>query len=141
MSECPDHDTYCVYPTDLSVPELTCFRSQWILRRRQRPVVPVLRGPMPHRGIKDKEKRSRLLCLYLRPWVMLRTHATDHVPRISNLNLCVLRSSGKDQYPAAIKRLRVTGRRSLTPDLRWVTRSYEEAWKNYIHGNIVSDYS
>ena len=24
VSECPDHETYCVYPTDPSVPELTC---------------------------------------------------------------------------------------------------------------------
>ena len=85
VSECPDHDTYCVYPTDQSVPKLTCFRCQWILRRRQRPVVPVLRGPMPHRGIKDKEKRSRLLCLYLRPWVMLRTHATGNRSCTSHL--------------------------------------------------------
>ena len=141
VSDCPDHALYCVYPTDPSVPDLSCFRSQWILRRRQRPVVPVLRGPMPHRGIKDKEKRSRLLSLYLRPWVMLRSHATDHVAHISNLNLCVLRSSQEEQYPSTIKRLRMTGRRSVTSDQRWCTRSYENAWRNYIQGNVVSEHS
>ena len=104
-------------------------------------MVPVLRGPMPHRGIKDKEKRSRLLSLYLRPWVMLRTHATDQVPRISNLNLCVLRSSNEEQYPSTVKRLRVTGRRSVTSDQRWCTRSYDNAWRSYIQGNVASEYS
>ena len=84
VSDCPDHDLHCVYPTDPSVPELSCFRSQWILRRRQRPVVPVLRGPMPHRGIKDKEKRSRLLSTYvLGSCCALTQRITYHISRIS----------------------------------------------------------
>ena len=95
--------------------------------------------------MESKTKRRDLDCFVsiygLGSCCALTQQATDHAPRISNLNLCVLRSSAEEQYPAAIKRLRMTGRRSSTPDLRWVTRSYEKAWKNYIHGNIVSDYS
>ena len=50
-----DSEHYAVYPSDASSPELQRFRSQWILRRRQRPVVPAPKGPMPHRGLTDTE--------------------------------------------------------------------------------------
>ena len=39
-----------------------------------------------------------------------------------------------------MKRCRVT---SKTPsaELAWATRSYDRAWRSYIRGNVVSDYS
>ena len=81
-AECPDAAQYAVYGSNESIPQLQWYRSKWILRRRARPVVPVLRGPMPHRGVKCKEQRARLLSLYLRPWVMQHANATVYVPHI-----------------------------------------------------------
>ena len=65
VAECEEAARYAVYISDERTPRLQRFRSQWILRRRARPVVPVLRGPLPHRGVKCREQRARLMSLYL----------------------------------------------------------------------------
>ena len=139
-AECCDAAQYAVYGSDDRIPHLQRFRSLWILRRRDRPVVPVLRGPMPHRGVKSREQRARLLSLYLRPWVMQHAQATIYVPHIRNLDEVRLLASSEPAYPQPIKRCRV---RARTPpsDLPWATRSYDRAWRSYIRGNVVSECS
>ena len=119
---------------------LAAVRSQWILRRRGRPVVPVLRGPMPHRGVKCKEQRARLLSLYFRPWVMRHAVATIYVPHIGGLDAVQLNAKNEPAYPQAVKRLRLR-RRTLCSEIPWATRSYDRAWQSYIRGNVVSEYS
>ena len=48
---------------------------------------------MPHRGVKCKEQRARLLSLYLRPWVMQQADATIYVPHIGDLDAVQLHGS------------------------------------------------
>ena len=139
----PDSPFYAVFPLDDAIPELRRFRSQWILLCCQRPVVPVLRGPLPHRGVTDKVKRAKLMCVYLRPWVMLRSRATSHVPHLADLDRVYWRVSDEGGYPGLLRRTRLaisarSGDPRATP--AWATRSYYRAWRHYIRGNIVSDY-
>ena len=35
----------------------------------------------------------------------------------------------------------MTGRRPMTSDQRWCARSYDNAWRSYIQGNVVSENS
>ena len=84
---CQDRGEYAVFPAVASMPELQRFRSQWILRRRTRPVVPKPKGLLPHKGIVEKERRAMLFSLYLRPWVLLTCHSTAHAPHLANLDL------------------------------------------------------
>ena len=70
--ECQDRNEYAVFPAMEAMPELQRFRSQWVLRRRCRPVVPKPKGLLPHKGILDKERRAMLFSLYLRPWVLVK---------------------------------------------------------------------
>jgi hypothetical protein len=58
--ECQEREEYAVFPAVAAMPELQRFRSQWILRRRCRPVVPKPKGLLPHKGILDKERRAML---------------------------------------------------------------------------------
>ena len=138
--ECTDAAQYAVYGANENIPRLQRFRSKWILCRRVRPVVPVLRGPMPHRGVKSQEQRARLLSLYLRPWVMQETEATIYVPHIRDLDAVRLHAKGEATYPHPVKRHRLT-RRTTPSEVPWATRSYARAWQNYIRGNVVSEYS
>ena len=133
-----DSEHYAVYPSDASSPELQRFRSQWILRRRQRPVVPAPKGPMPHRGLTDSERRGMLCSLYFRPWVLLRSSATSRVVHLMNLDLVTLRRPDDPDYAQPMGRQRL--RSKMNPP-RWSQRSYKDAWTRYIRGNIVTDHA
>ena len=133
-----DSEHYAVYPSDASSPELQRFRSQWILRRRQRPVVPAPKGPMPHRGLTDSERRGMLCSLYFRPWVLLRSSATSRVVHLMNLDLVTLRRPDDPDYAQPMGRQRL---RSKMQPPRWSQRSYKDAWTRYIRGNIVTDHA
>jgi len=142
----PDRSRYAVYPSDDSVKGLRRFRSQWFLRRRCRPVVPAPKGPMPHRGVDDRERRGMLCLLYFRPWVLLRTHASVHVPHIGNLDLvqCLRWNTNVEKGSCIVLRRRCRGKQSVfgssahVRDWDWRKRSYDEAWRRYIRGNVVS---
>ena len=86
----PDRDRYEVFPLDDSVKGLRRVRSQCILRRRLREVVPQLHGPHPTRGVKDRERRGLLCSVYFRPWVLNRKFATARVPHLDKLDLVIL---------------------------------------------------
>ena len=133
--DCADADKYAVYCSDERIPESQRFRSQWILRKRERPAVPVLHEPVPHRGIKCKEKRACLLSLYLRPWTMLQSYANIYVPRVKDLDQVRLLPSTNASYPLPMKRYRIRTRTSVS-DVPWATRSYERAWRSYIKGAL-----
>ena len=104
-------------------------------------MVPKPKGLLPHTGILDKERRAMLFSLYLRPWVLLKDHATTHVPHIANLDMVILRHQQDPLYPQTILRRRLSVRDAIGPRLapEWTKRSYCMAWSTYTQGNVVSD--
>ena len=117
---------YVVFP---DLPVLETFRHEWILRRCFRPMVPSVEGVrMPDRQ-SEKEGRSRLYSLYLRPWTLAPQHASTHVPHLRDLGRV------PHDLPPMPKRRRLTQKRE---DPGAEARSYEAAWRWYIRGNIVS---
>ena len=84
-------DYYFPYPDNPSlfhgkVPaSYTKFRHTWILRRRERPVVPCSEAtPMPSRR-KSKEFRSKIMSVYHRPWTLFPNLDNSFVPYVSDL--------------------------------------------------------
>ena len=74
---------YITYP---DYPELKSFRHEWIMVLQARPFVPQPSGaPMPEKR-HTSEERSRILNLYLRPWVLEIAYKSAHVPLITELN-------------------------------------------------------
>jgi len=62
--------------------------KHFYMRRRIRPMVPApTNTPMPSKET-NSEKKGRLYCLYMRPWVLDFNYATCEVPHITLLN-CV----------------------------------------------------
>jgi hypothetical protein len=144
-----DRTRYAVYPDDDTVKGLRRFRSQWFLRRRLRPVVPSPKGPMPHRGVDSRERRGMLCSLYFRPWVLLRKQSSAHVPHLANLNLVLSTRWNTEQQTtsATVPRRKCRGKQSIlgktvpVRDWDWRQRSYDEAWRRYLRGNVVSEHS
>ena len=69
----------------------------------------------------NRDTRSRLLSVYLRPWVSHREHASGQtVPHLADLNRLQRR------------RLR---------DKQVVKRSYDQAWRQYTRGKVVSEHA
>ena len=98
---------------------------------------------MPHRGVTDREHRAKLCSLYFRPWVLIRSHATTRVPHLEDLDLVLLPrwdTEGADLH-AVIVRPRCSREQTLAPGQVWRKRSYDEAWRRYIRGNIVSEHA
>ena len=64
---------YITYP---NTPDLIEFRHEWIMVLQARPFVPQPSGaPMPEKQ-HTPEERSRILSLYLRPWVLFKKDKT-----------------------------------------------------------------
>jgi hypothetical protein len=107
------------------------YRNFWIMRRRQRPVVPCPEHtPLPKRGMKPEEK-ARILSTYLRPWSLLHEHASAAVPHLRDLNVWT---------PTDRKRVRKKSSSTCDPDGA-TARSFRRSWRHYIDGNIVSDHA
>ena len=193
-----DRNRYLLFPRDDSVPGLSRFRSQYLLRRRLRPVVPCISGPMPTRGVEERERRAQLLSLYMRPWTLIRSFASPHVPHLGNLDLVLFQrwpepcaadgdpvsrltvignadtDAGTSKHctePAPFptpsaegegivapqaggaarllmlrrrcsKKTNLLAKSSVAPrDWDWRKRSYDEAWRRYIRGNVVSQHA
>jgi len=78
------HPDIVVFP---KLEDMPSFRHRWVLRRRKRPMVPApTHTPMP-----DKESsragKSRLLSVYMRPWVLDRRFVSRHVPLMADLDV------------------------------------------------------
>ena len=114
-----EHPDFVVFPDSAN---LQMFRHLWILRRRFRPHIPQPDGtPMPDRE-ENREERSRLFSVYMRPWVLDRSTASASVPHLADLDLV-----------RPTTRRRLVGRAPAR-----FTRSYQEAWSSYVRGQIVS---
>ena len=75
--------------------------------------------------VKDDEKKAKLYCLYLRPWVLRNEDQIKFVPHILNLP-SVRRVLGREH-------LRVWRK---VPDWSW-----QSAWSTYIRGHVVSEHA
>ena len=89
--------------------------------------------PMPGKEA-TQEGKARLYSVYLRPWVLDHSIATDEVPHLINLNalpsLCATGSSNMRQRY-----------RCKQPDRQpniSQPRSYAMSWRWYVRGNVVS---
>jgi hypothetical protein len=102
IEELNNHPDYVVFP---DIPVLrNVFRHAWVLRRSSRPFVPQPDGaPMPDRA-KTIEDRSRLFSIYLRPWVLERSHVCKHVPHITCLDVVVRETKGSETNRRRIQR-------------------------------------
>ena len=77
-------DTWLVFPDE---PELHRFRHEWVLTRNHKPRVPCPEStPLPHKT-NTTEERAEYCGVYLRPWVLLRRDASQHVPFLADLDI------------------------------------------------------
>ena len=124
-----DRQSYIVFP---DLPLMQTVRHRWVLVRQSRPDVPQpIRTPFLKKTM-ELEERGRILSLYLRPWTLLRDHATPHVPHLSDLDV-VLTS-------VLAHKKRHTGKQrgvAVPP----VQRSFAEAWDDYRKNHIVSKHA
>ena len=110
------------------IPGASNLHKRWYMRRRKRPMVPQpTRTPMPEKE-KDPEKKARLFSLYMRPWTLRESWATDAVPHICQLDC--------RQYAASRSAMVEPGRSQIWPDVPM--RSFELSWRDYIRGHVVS---
>ena len=92
------------------------FQQAWVLRLRQRPVVPAPECcPMPTRR-KSKEAQSKIYSVYLRPWTLIRRCATLEVPFLGDIQIV---PSGSAQQ-------------ETTPNTEASVHDMRRAWKLYI---------
>ena len=110
------------------------LRRLWYMRRRRRPMVPApSHTPMPDKQ-PDGEGKARLFALYLRPSVLDRRFATAEVPHLADLD--VVPSSVPTGI--AVSRRRLRGKCSL---LQAPRRSFQDAWRWYVRGHVVSQHA
>jgi hypothetical protein len=118
VREPEDNETYVTFP---EISTDSHFRHLWVLLPRRCPHVPVVKNsPMPTMKM-DKESRAKLLCVYFRPWTLLRGEAQSRsLPYAGTLNFAPLarRKTGKQALEGA--------------------RSFSRAWKWYVRGHVVS---
>ena len=79
-----------------------------------------------HQG--THEGKSRLFCLYMRPWALQTTDASPHVPTLAQLGKPRAYATGGDHKR---RKLRL---KQPVPD----ARQYSLAWRQYVRGGIVS---
>ena len=62
------------------------WRHSWIMRFRQRPIVPVFAGsPLPKGSAGQDERNSMLLMAYFHPWTLIDTDHCSRVPFLGSL--------------------------------------------------------
>ena len=62
-------------------PATQCFRHDWLMRIRKRPVVPVFAGcPLPRAQEGNEERNAMLVMAYFHPWTLDASEATRDVP-------------------------------------------------------------
>ena len=108
--------SWVIFPDE---PELRRFRYEWTLRRNHKPRVPCPEStPLPHKKNTTAE-RAKYCSLYLRPWVLLRSAASEHVPCLADLDVV---PRAPQEKPAT--RLRLTKK---APSLDVQMRNFHKA--------------
>ena len=90
-----DGETWLAYP---DVESIAHFRHTWIIRRRNRPVIPCFGGcPLPRHGsIDDADKTALIVMTYFRLWNLCTGNADDVVVHAGNL--CCEASSWNEAF-------------------------------------------
>ena len=118
------------YRTFPDEPATSLVRHTYVLVRRSRPCVPEPSGTPPLKRFMSAEDKSRLLSVYLRPWVLHRRHATAHVPHVADLDIVVTH---------ALQRHRRTFvNKTVTTSSISYPRSFADAWEDYRSQHVVS---
>ena len=125
---CQAQSNVCIFP---DLPQTARYRHQWIMLKRERPVVPCPeRTPLPKKAMTLDEK-ARLCSVYLRPWTLLYQHESTAVPHLRNLDVCP-QACAKHETPEQVQLAHLDSA---------ITRSHRRSWRNYIDGHIVSDHA
>jgi len=88
--------------------------------------------PLPHKT-NTTEERAKYCSVYLRPWVLLRRDASQHVPFLADLDIVP-----KAPQEPPRKRQRLS---TKVPDPDAQIRNFHKAWAHYIRGNVVSNHA
>ena len=99
------------------------LRNHFHMRRRAHPKVPAPSHTRLPQQETTRDGKARLYSLYLRPWVLDGSHASQWVPHLGNLNYI----AGRRRTAKRVDQLRTSSR-----------RSFAVAWSQYIRGNVVS---
>ena len=88
-------------------------------------------------GYTGSEKRAKLFSVYLRPWVLDARWATQgRVPHITDLNLV---HAEPEAEPGEAVRRRLRGKQESHDAT--ALRSFDQAWRAYIRGQVVSKHA
>ena len=80
------------------------------------------------------EAKARLFSLYMRPWVLLDKHASQHVPPLAKLGHLPVQPA-----EAIVKRRRLSGKQpSVSHPSDRQQRNYAETWRWWVRGHICS---
>jgi len=129
----------CPYESDnvvilADIPELQRFRHEWVLLRSARPKVPCPeQTPLPSKH-QTPEERAQLCSVYLRPWVLTRRGASEHVPFLADLDIVARDAS----QPVTRRRLET---KTSAAAASGIVRSWRRTWKCYVRGRVVSRYA
>ena len=122
-------ENYVAYPNAHQTADL---RHRFVMVRVAEARVPMpKKTPFPSKGT-PPEDRGRMLCLYFRPWTLLREFAIAHVPHIVDLDISI---SGK-----LASKKRLSGKQKWTEPAP-LERSYAHAWEDYRRHHVVSKHA
>ena len=125
-------DKYVTFP---DAPSTAQLRDHYVLVRNKRPLIPAPTStPMP-KSQKTVEERCRILSVYLRPWVLDRSYASEHVPHLVDLHKVI------STVLANKPKTRATSKRAQIADSREVEGSYTTSWDDYRTGHVVSEHA
>ena len=128
----PTKDEYYTFPSE---PTRTyeVFRHRWVIVRNRRPHVPVLEGSRLPGPSAAPEDSAKYCSLFFRPWSLVSD--TAHVPFLANMGFSRGSRAEALQRQGKVKRRRLIGKKDGTP-MNW-----QQAWDEYIRGNVVSKHA
>jgi hypothetical protein len=100
-------------------------------------------SPMPEKQALF-ENRAKLFSVYMRPWVLDPAMATEEVPHISNLNFVGMAAPVQTEGIKSEPKRRLRHKQVCPNSYRTaqeLPRSFQDAWRGYIRGNVVSCHS
>ena len=133
------HEDILVLPELAAGAKHNALRSTWVLLRRSRPVVPCPENtPLPHSKM-SSDQRSKIFSVYLRPWTLVREHASAEVPMLQELNLTrqQWRKAVQQRLDVATspKRRRCSQKTTDATEISEAERekiSFRAAWQDYL---------
>ena len=128
----PIKDEYYTFPSE-PTRMYEVFRHRWVIVRNRRPYVPVLEGSRLPGPSAAPEDSAKYCSLFFRPWSLVSD--TAHVPFLANMGFSRGSRAEALQRQGKVKRRRLIGKKDGTP-MNW-----QQAWDEYIRGNVVSKHA